>query len=151
MRLKTVFKSGILAFLGGGLLLAYATYKATDTSLNTVGGTTQNWMGKVGAYLADNLMQWMGSMGWVLIISLLAWSVGVWFGKKVKIRLWLLVPTLILGCLVTGAKGGVFGVWMSSIPYTDAWGMRCLMSVLLMVALTYKDKDIEVEIPLWCR
>ncbi len=78
------------------LLLALATYHASDPSLNTASGAAgphavENWAGLFGAYLSDLLLQmlgvaafflplWMGGIGWTWMRSrstgsaLLRWS-----------------------------------------------------------------------------
>ncbi|MBR6411740.1 MAG: DNA translocase FtsK 4TM domain-containing protein [Alphaproteobacteria bacterium] len=137
MRLKTVFKSGILAALGIGLTLAGMSYQKSDASLNTVGGVTHNWLGKIGAYSADILAQCAGWAGWIVIIALLAWSAGVWFGKKVKIRLIMMIPVLALGCLLADPHGGLIGVWMNKIPYMNGGWVRLGLGLILCAALIF--------------
>jgi S-DNA-T family DNA segregation ATPase FtsK/SpoIIIE len=64
------------------LLLALATYRATDPSLNTAtdSAVARNWIGLFGAYLSDLLLQslgltafllplWLGGVGWTWMHS----------------------------------------------------------------------------------
>ena len=137
MRLKTVFKSGILGILGISLALAYGSYQGADSSLNTVGGKTYNKLGQAGAYVADILSQTVGRAGWILIVALLCWSVGIWFGRRIKMRLSFLVPTLILGCLMFAKRGGLIGLWMNKIPCADIWWVRGIVGMIFAGCLIY--------------
>jgi S-DNA-T family DNA segregation ATPase FtsK/SpoIIIE len=52
------FRGGIITVIGAGLLLAIATYNATDPSLNAATGEpARNALGGMGAAIADLLMQ----------------------------------------------------------------------------------------------
>jgi S-DNA-T family DNA segregation ATPase FtsK/SpoIIIE len=75
-----IFLGLVLALVALLLLLALATYHATDPSLNTAADpaaahAVRNWIGLFGAYLSDLLLQslgvtafflplWMGAVGW---------------------------------------------------------------------------------------
>ena len=83
MRLKIMLKSGILAVMGLGLAVAYGSYDKTDESLNSIGGSIHNHLGKAGAYVADALTQSVGCAAWIPLVALLCWSMGVWFGRNI--------------------------------------------------------------------
>ena len=75
----------VLMLAASLLLLALATYHASDPSLNTAAAVTRphtvrNWIGPTGAYLSDLLFQtfglvafalplWLGGLGWTWIRS----------------------------------------------------------------------------------
>ena len=136
MRLKIMLKSGILAVMGLGLAVAYGSYDKTDVSLNSVGGSIHNHLGKAGAYVADALTQSVGCAAWILIVALLCWSMGVWFGRNVKGRLLSLLPVTLLGCLMV-QEGGIIGFWVKMIPYADEKWVRIIGAVLLAIGLIY--------------
>jgi S-DNA-T family DNA segregation ATPase FtsK/SpoIIIE len=77
-----IFLGMLLVLVSLLLLLALATYHATDPSLNTATGTAmpRNWIGLFGAYLSDLLLQavgitafllpmWLGGVGWTWMRS----------------------------------------------------------------------------------
>src|SRR3984885_1755541 len=63
---------GLLVLVAAGLLLlALVSYRPTDPSFNTVGGpdtghAPHNWIGLVGAYLSDLLLQLEGLAAFVV-------------------------------------------------------------------------------------
>src|SRR6202030_2364680 len=74
-----LFLGTVLAMVSLLLLLSVATYHATDPSLNTSTDSASpfvsNWIGPIGAYLSDLILQtlgftaffvpiWMGSVAW---------------------------------------------------------------------------------------
>jgi S-DNA-T family DNA segregation ATPase FtsK/SpoIIIE len=64
-----------LALAGAALLLALASYRATDPSLDTAAsGAARNLLGLPGAVLADLLLQWFGLAGVLPALALLAWA-----------------------------------------------------------------------------
>ena len=76
-----VFLGLVLLLASAFLLLALATYRSTDPSLNTATGeTARNWTGIFGAWLSDLLLQslgvtafflplWLGGIGWTWMRS----------------------------------------------------------------------------------
>jgi S-DNA-T family DNA segregation ATPase FtsK/SpoIIIE len=80
-----IFLGLVLLLIALLLLLALATYHATDPSLNTSSGeigphAARNWIGLFGAYLSDLLLQsigltafflplWLGGLGWTWMRS----------------------------------------------------------------------------------
>ena len=66
--------------VAGLLLLALASYHPTDPSLNTVVGSTtarpENWIGVVGAYISDLLLQLEGAAAFCLplLLAALGWT-----------------------------------------------------------------------------
>ena len=70
------FRGGIVTVIGAGLLLAIATYNATDPSLNAVTGEpARNALGGPGAAVADLLMQSLGLSGWGVALFMLVFGV----------------------------------------------------------------------------
>ena len=70
------FRGGIVTVIGAGLLLAIATYNATDPSLNAVSGEpARNALGGVGAAISDLLMQSLGLAGWGVALLMLVFGV----------------------------------------------------------------------------
>ena len=76
-----VFLGLVLLLASAFLLLALATYRSTDPSLNTAtGDVARNWTGLFGAWLSDLLLQslgvtafflplWLGGIGWTWMRS----------------------------------------------------------------------------------
>jgi DNA segregation ATPase FtsK/SpoIIIE, S-DNA-T family len=80
-----VFLGVVLLMVSVLLLLALVTYHATDPSLNTAAGVAdphavKNWIGLLGSYLSDLLLQvlgiaafflplWLGEIGWTWLHS----------------------------------------------------------------------------------
>jgi S-DNA-T family DNA segregation ATPase FtsK/SpoIIIE len=70
------FRGGIVTVIGAGLLLAIATYNATDPSLNAATGEpARNALGGPGAAVADLLMQSLGLSGWGVALLMLVFGV----------------------------------------------------------------------------
>ena len=83
-RALNVFLGMVLTLISILLFLALATYHPTDPSMNTVSGAdahaVRNWIGLLGAYTSDLLLQafgitfflvpvWLGTLGWNWILS----------------------------------------------------------------------------------
>ena len=70
------FRGGIVTVIGAILLLAIATYNATDPSLNAATGEpARNALGGPGAAVADLLMQSLGLSGWGVALLMLVFGV----------------------------------------------------------------------------
>ncbi|ALL15053.1 cell division protein FtsK [Caulobacter henricii] len=70
------FRGGLVTVIGGGLLLAVATYNAADPSLNAATGqVATNALGGLGAAVADILMQSLGLSGWGAALLMLVFGV----------------------------------------------------------------------------
>ena len=70
------FRGGVVTVIGAGLLLAIATYNATDPSLNAATGEpARNALGGPGAAVADLLMQSLGLSGWGVALLMLVFGV----------------------------------------------------------------------------
>jgi S-DNA-T family DNA segregation ATPase FtsK/SpoIIIE len=72
---------GLLVLVVAGLLLlALASYHPTDPSFNTVVGSTtvrpENWIGMIGAYISDLLLQMEGAAAFCipLLLTALGWT-----------------------------------------------------------------------------
>ncbi|KRA65722.1 cell division protein FtsK [Caulobacter sp. Root655] len=69
------FRGGVICVVGAGLLLAVATYNATDPSFNAATGLpATNALGGPGAALADIVMQSLGLSGWVAALLMLVFG-----------------------------------------------------------------------------
>jgi len=84
-RALNVFLGAVLSLASILLFLALATYHPSDPSMNTAtgpetGNAIHNWIGLLGSYLSDMLLQafglsmflapvWMGGLGWTWIRS----------------------------------------------------------------------------------
>jgi S-DNA-T family DNA segregation ATPase FtsK/SpoIIIE len=127
---------GILMLAAIFLLLSLATYQASDPSLNTNTGasgphTVKNWIGPVGAYVSDLLLQafgvtafafplWIGGLGLVWIRSLSNGSAWLrWLG--ILLTLAFLPATLALlpwrlqwpgNLAVEGVTGRLLADWL---------------------------------------
>ncbi|MFQ5662799.1 MAG: DNA translocase FtsK [Terriglobia bacterium] len=121
--------------------LSLVSYSPLDPSLNTVGPAqspaAQNWVGVVGGYLADVLLQSLGYVAFLLPVLLVALA-GQWFrsrppespaAKAVGALLLLLSLTSLLG-LVPGIPsvyglmpaGGLLGVLLA-LGLTQVWNV----------------------------
>ncbi|MBT0667815.1 DNA translocase FtsK 4TM domain-containing protein [Novosphingobium profundi] len=61
------------------LILALATYSQTDPSASTAaGGTVQNWMGPVGAWVADQFLFYFGPVAWLFVPLLYVFARKLW-------------------------------------------------------------------------
>ncbi len=70
------FRGGVVTVIGAGLLLAIATYNATDPSFNAATGEpARNALGGPGAAVADLLMQSLGLSGWGVALLMLVFGV----------------------------------------------------------------------------
>ncbi|HJV40960.1 DNA translocase FtsK, partial [Caulobacter sp.] len=70
------FRGGVITVIGAGLLLAIATYNATDPSLNAVTGEpARNALGSMGAAISDMLMQSLGLAAWGVALLMLVFGV----------------------------------------------------------------------------
>jgi S-DNA-T family DNA segregation ATPase FtsK/SpoIIIE len=97
--------------VAGLLLLALASYHPTDPSFNTVVGVTaarpENWIGVVGAYIADLLLQLEGAAAFCLplLLAALGWTwmrslpAGSPWAKAIGAGLTLLFVPAIFGLL----------------------------------------------------
>lgn len=111
------------------LLLALATYTPTDPSFNTAGAyaagrPAHNWIGVLGAYLADLLLQLFGLASFFLPLLLLhlgmRWmrsrSAGSGLTKLIGIGLWLLAAPA-LAAILPGAL-----LWRRALPIEGVAG-----------------------------
>jgi S-DNA-T family DNA segregation ATPase FtsK/SpoIIIE len=68
-------RGGLAAALGAALIVAFATYRAADPSLNVASGDTpHNAMGGFGAVLADIGLQTFGLAAWVGALMVIIWG-----------------------------------------------------------------------------
>ncbi|MFP4313051.1 MAG: DNA translocase FtsK 4TM domain-containing protein, partial [Alphaproteobacteria bacterium] len=93
-----------LAFSGGFLILAFASYNASDASWNSAGSSQniQNYMGVYGAYYADLFLQSVGLAAFLAGFCLLIWGIKTYKRQKLgylPLRIMALLITPFLGAL----------------------------------------------------
>src|SRR5580692_10070923 len=100
----------LVLVVAGFLLLSLASYHPTDPSFNTVSGTAarpENWIGIIGAYISDLLLQLEGVAAFCipLLLAVLGWTwmrslpAGSPWAKAVGAVLTLLFVPAIFGLL----------------------------------------------------
>jgi S-DNA-T family DNA segregation ATPase FtsK/SpoIIIE len=132
LRRRAVETAGLLLFaVATALALALASYHPEDAALNVASaGSPGNWLGGLGAWAADLLLQTLGlaSMAVVGVMACWAWRIAShrglpWYG----LRLALAPPVLLLLAALTGSVaapeqwpqaaglGGYGGDWLLQI------------------------------------
>ena len=83
-RVKAVIFAGLAILLG----LSIASYSPTDNAWNTASGEAyHNWLGPIGSFSADALLQLMGQVAFLVPMALLTFAVFLWVHLKwVKTR-----------------------------------------------------------------
>ena len=108
----------ILLALGVLVFLCLVSYSQNDKTLNTASlEKTQNWIGVVGAYFADFLIQSIGWSAYFLpaLLVLIAWrffravSLTFSFGRIIGYILFILSASSLL--TLFGSRGGITGVF----------------------------------------
>jgi S-DNA-T family DNA segregation ATPase FtsK/SpoIIIE len=150
-----IFLGLMVALVALLLLLALATYRASDPSLNTATGVVlthgaQNWIGLCGAYLSDLLLQalgvsafllplWLGGLAWAWMHSRPGGSAPLrWIGTLLAL---IFVPTLFglvpwhwrwLGVMpVEGVVGRLMaGMLVGSMNVLGAWIVAGVMALV---------------------
>jgi DNA segregation ATPase FtsK/SpoIIIE, S-DNA-T family len=120
----------MVVLVGAGLLLlALASYTPSDPSLNTVGSyvtgrPAHNWTGKVGAYLADAMLQLIGVAAFFLPLVLgrlgLCWMrsrpAGSPLAKTIGLGLWVVFGPAAIAML----PGNM--MWRNALPIEGTTG-----------------------------
>jgi len=108
---------GLLLFIAAFLLaVLQASYDPADPSLNhAVDGPTHNWLGPIGAALADGFYQIAGRAPLLLPLVFAAWSSRLLLGRRIVhlwLRLLLLLPALLGAAVVLAAlrRGDAVGL-----------------------------------------
>ncbi len=160
------FRGGLVAAIGLGLVLSLASYNPTDPSFNADSASpAHNWLGGLGASLADLTMQSLGLAAWVLAALILSLGLSRATSldpadSRTSLRLRALAGTagvLVLSGVLQAAPTpatwplarGLGGFWGESvlagtvsglefIRMPAAWPVALgLLSVLSLVALVY--------------
>jgi S-DNA-T family DNA segregation ATPase FtsK/SpoIIIE len=123
-----LFLGTVLALVSLLLLLSVATYHPTDPSLNTSTDSASpfvsNWIGPIGAYFSDLILQtlgftaffvpiWMGSVAW-------GWMRSRWAGAA-----WLRILGALLALIFVPAAFGLLPWhwhWMHAVPVEGVIG-----------------------------
>ncbi len=138
-RVKAVLLMIVALILGLGLI----SYTPTDPAWNTVSGeTAHNWLGPIGAWSADILLQLMGQVAFLVPLALLTFAVFLWFHLRwVKTRaITLLIAFLIAVWIATtipvkaeyigwfkAGSGGFIGYYLANwIPVPHGWWLVLL-------------------------
>jgi S-DNA-T family DNA segregation ATPase FtsK/SpoIIIE len=132
-----MFLGVVLALVSLLFLLSLATYRATDPSLNTsadsaVPATIHNWIGPIGAYTGDILLQIFGFTAFFLPVWLAAISWG-WMRSRYAGAAWLRGTGAFLSFLFVPA---VFALlpwhwnWLHVMPIEGVIG-RLIASLLV--------------------
>ncbi|MBO0910611.1 MAG: DNA translocase FtsK [Acidobacteria bacterium] len=154
------------------VFLALASYSPLDPSFNSASALTgsrvaRNWIGIVGAYIADSLLQFLG-VG-ALLLPAFALGMGIrWFRSRQTVSpvaklvggIWLLmfVPALVAllpqqmrwqGLPVEGYLGRILGDAL--IHYFNEAGAYIVASSMLAVALYFCTAFSFAQARLWAR
>ncbi len=138
------------------LFLALVSFHAED--LQERPANTLNWIGPVGAKLADSVLSFLGIAGFLLPVTLTIPGVCFFFGKRMRIRLIDAIAWPILICIsaclmhlwLSGAVvldhsvGGLCGTYGAEIlcalfGHTGAYILLYSIAVLLLILTTRKS------------
>jgi S-DNA-T family DNA segregation ATPase FtsK/SpoIIIE len=123
--------------VAGLLLLALASYHPTDPSLNTVVGSTtvrpENWIGVVGAYVSDLLLQLEGAAAFCLplLLAALGWT---WMRSMPTGSPWAKAIGALLTLLFVPA---IFGLLPGHLHFLGGLPMEGLTGRLVVDALVH--------------
>jgi DNA segregation ATPase FtsK/SpoIIIE, S-DNA-T family len=123
--------------VAGLLLLALASYHPTDPSLNTVIGSTtarpENWIGVVGAYVSDLLLQLEGAAAFCLplLLAALGWT---WMRSMPTGSPWAKAIGALLTLLFVPA---IFGLLPGHLHFLGGLPMEGLTGRLVVDALVH--------------
>ena len=94
----------LLLLVGAALLFALFSYDSKDPSGNVAatGAAVQNWLGPMGAWSADFLLQNFGIAGAVIALAFVAWGWRI-VAKRGLSPIWLRIVLLIAAILLIGA------------------------------------------------
>ncbi|MBP5344113.1 MAG: DNA translocase FtsK 4TM domain-containing protein [Alphaproteobacteria bacterium] len=89
------------------LFLSLISYTPTDSAWNTASSLpTQNWLGCIGAWIADALLQLFGYIAYIIPLACLI--LGIFCLKEtshVRVRMYLLIPTCLAACWLLAGSG----------------------------------------------
>lgn len=134
-RLRAIARAGVakfggaaLAFLGGWLAVAFATYSVSDNSFNTATfRETSNWMGPAGAFISDLFLQNFGGAALLFCPPLMIWGVIAFLNGEAgeadrsPREFWLRIACFVIAFLAASAALATFPV-PSSWPFTVGIG-----------------------------
>ena len=127
------------------LIVSLATYSQTDPSASTAaGGEVQNWMGRAGAWVADQFLFYFGPVAWLFVPLLYVFARKLWLlveeedaqGEISDQRWWMPVAMLVLAMVLITT---VFSLWFTesggSLP-ASMGGISGLLGKYLIEAVT---------------
>ena len=134
---------GILAIVLG---LALISYSPTDKAWNTASGEAyHNWLGPVGSWSADILLQLMGQAAFLVPLALLTFSVFLWIHLRwLKTRTVVLMVAFVLAMWLAttipvkaeytnwfkAGAGGFVGYYLNAwIPVPEGWWLILLWAL----------------------
>jgi DNA segregation ATPase FtsK/SpoIIIE and related proteins len=126
------------------IFLCLVTYSASDWSFNTASSQrTQNWIGIVGAVIADILFQAIGISAYIFpaLIGLVAWR--VFHAENLRPKIGRVVGFVLFVCSVSGiihlivSNGGLLGAFFLrySANLLGFVGATILLASLLLVSM----------------
>lgn len=153
-------KNTVLILLGGCGVLAFISYRAEDASLNTASTHIHNWLGPIGAYLADLTWQFIGGTGLYLASLMFVWGI-LRFKKAVfgRLRRYLLIPTILLLCMALATRplfpgyrdtigcGGLVGFYFRALAPINLWYVQAILWLLVGAVSLYLFKVPVTKLP----
>jgi S-DNA-T family DNA segregation ATPase FtsK/SpoIIIE len=121
--------AGIASLGGAFLTVALATHSASDPSLNTASnaGDIANWMGLLGAYTSDLLLQSFGIGASCFALAFLVWGWRLWQQDDFS-PFWLRFVSILAAALFFSIAGGAVpaGETMTHATFGGAGGVLLL-------------------------
>ena len=122
-------KGAMLILLGLACALSLFSYHQWDASWNTVSNVPiHNWLGYIGAWIADFLLQMLGLMAFCMPIFLIVLGVFYCLKKQaLRLRIFGLIVVTLLACWLLGSINIAASNWLKAGPsgfvgyWLNAW------------------------------
>ena len=138
------FRGGLTAACGLGLIVAFASYHATDPSLNAAAaGTPRNLMGGLGADIADLALQSLGLAAWLLALVMIITGLGRASDRDPALSRHRLRRRALIGCLGAAGMAGLLAAppapqtWPLARGLGGFWGEGLLGGVTAILAFAH--------------